>query len=127
LLLRRKGFSLIEMLVAIVVIGVLTAIALPVYSKYVARSRQADAKVQLVAIRQAQEIYKFQYGTYTSATGSLSGWKGTAGRYTFAITAAGANSFSARAAGNIDGDATNDEWTMDQDGNLFNATNDVEN
>ena len=115
------------MLVTIAVMSAIAVIALPQYSRYVAKSRQPDAQGQLMAIRQAQEIYKLQYGTYTSATGALSGWQDTVGRYTFAITAATATTFGASATGNIDSDATLDVWTIDQDGALLNTTNDVNN
>jgi prepilin-type N-terminal cleavage/methylation domain-containing protein len=124
---RKNGFTLIEMLITIAVMGVIVAIALPQYSKYVAKSRQQDAKAQLMAVQQAQEIYKLQYGTYTTITANLSGWKAISGRYTFAVTAAAATTFSASATGNIDGDATSDVWTMDQDGSLLNTSNDVDN
>ncbi len=63
---RKNGFTLIELLVTIAVMSTIVVIALPQYSKYVAKSRQQDAKGQLMAIRQAQEIYKLQYGTYTT-------------------------------------------------------------
>jgi prepilin-type N-terminal cleavage/methylation domain-containing protein len=124
---RKSGFTLIELLVTIAVMGAIAVIALPQYSKYVAKARQQDAKGQLMAIRQAQEVYKLQYGTYTTATGSLSGWVNTLGRYTFAITGADATTFGASATGNIDGDATLDVWTIDQDGAMPNTTNDVDN
>ncbi len=124
---RKNGFTLLEMLITIAVMSTIVVIALPQYSKYVAKSRQQDAKGQLMAIRQAQEIYKLQYGTYTSVIGSLSGWQNTAGKYTFAITGASATTFSASATGNIDSDATDDVWTIDQDGNLLNTSNDLDN
>jgi prepilin-type N-terminal cleavage/methylation domain-containing protein len=124
---RQNGFTLIEMLVTIAVMSLIVVIALPQYSRYVAKARQPDAQGQLMAIRQAQEIYKLQYGTYTSATAGLSGWQNTVGRYTFTITAASATTFGASATGNIDSDATNDVWTIDQDGTLLNTTNDVIN
>ena len=123
---QGAGFTLIELLIALVITGILAAVALPLYTKYVAKSRQADAKAQLTAIRQAEEIFKFQNGTYTTTTASLSGWKTTVGSYTFSITAADATTFSARALGNIDTDATIDKWTMDQDGALINVVNDVD-
>ena len=124
---RKNGFTLIELLITIAVMSLIVAIALPQYSKYVAKSRQQEAKAQLMAVRQAQEIYKLQYSAYTSVTANLSGWKGTSGSYTFAVTAAGAATFAASATGNIDNDGTNDVWTMDQDGNLLNTSNDVDN
>ena len=124
---RKSGFTLIEMLITIAVMGAIVMIALPQYSKYVAKSRQQDAKAQLMAVQQAQEIYKLQYGTYTTVTANLSGWKATSGRYTFAVTAAAATTFNASATGNIDGDATDDVWTINQDGSLLNTSNDVDN
>jgi len=124
---RSKGFTLIELLVTIAVMSTLVVIALPLYTKYVARSRQQEAKAQLMAVRQAQEIYKLQYGSYCLVATDLSGWKGTAGKYAMALTGASASTFSASATGNIDTDATSDVWTIDQDGNLLNTTNDVDN
>jgi prepilin-type N-terminal cleavage/methylation domain-containing protein len=124
---KKSGFTLIEMLVTMAVMSAIAVIALPQYSRYVAKARQPDAQGQLMAIRQAQEIYKLQYGTYTTATGGLSGWQNTVGKYTFAITAATATTFGASATGNIDGDATLDVWTIDQDSTLLNTTNDVIN
>ena len=124
---RRSGFTLIEVLIVVVITGFLAALALPLYSRYVATSRQATAQAQLAAIQQAQQIYKFQYGTYTNNTALLSNWLNTAGCYTFTITAATATTFSAQAQGNIDNDATLDQWTIDQNGTLTNVVNDVTN
>ena len=123
---RHQGFTLIELLVTIAVMGALIMIALPLYTQYVAKSRQQEAKAALMAVRQAQEVYKLQYGSYSLVTTSLSGWKSTAGKYTMALTGASATTFSASATGNIDSDATNDVWSIDQDGNLLNTTNDVD-
>jgi len=123
----RRGFTLIELLIVVVIMGILTALALPMYSRYTASSQQATAQAQLAAIQQAQEIYKFQNGTYTNNTALLSNWLNTAGCYTFTITAATATTFTAQAQGNIDKDATLDKWTIDQNGTLTNVVNDVTN
>lgn len=122
---KDRAFSLVELLIVVALVALLAAVALPAYNGHIARSRQSDAQAQLVNIRQAQEIYKFQNGTYTSTTASLSGWKATVGYYTFSITSASTTAFVARAQGNIDSDATSDVWTIDQDGTLTNVTNDV--
>jgi len=107
--------------------AIVMSIALPTYSRYIARARQEDARVQLTVIRQAEEMYKLQYNTYTDRIGLLSGWKAASGRYTFSVTGFSPVVFTAQATGNIDGDATVDVWTMDQDGNLANTTDDVKN
>ena len=124
---RRSGFTLIELLVVVVIMGFLTALVLPYYGRNVAKSRQADAKAQLAAIQQGQEIYKFQYGAYTTNTALIPGWLNTVNRYTFTMVAATANGFTAQAQGNIDNDATQDQWTIDQNGTLTNVVNDVTN
>jgi prepilin-type N-terminal cleavage/methylation domain-containing protein len=124
---RGGGFTLIELLITMAVAAIVMSIALPTYSRYIARARQEDARVQLTAVRQAEEMYKLQYGTYTDHTELLSGWKATSGRYAFFITRFGTIVFTAQATGNIDGDATVDVWTMDQEGNLVNTTDDVKN
>jgi prepilin-type N-terminal cleavage/methylation domain-containing protein len=122
-----RGFTLIELLITMAVMTIVISISLPMYTRYVARSRQEDARVQLTAIRQAQEMYKLQHGAYTNQTALLSGWKTTSGRYAFSITGFGAAVFTAQATGNIDSDTTQDMWTMDQDGNLVNTMDDVKN
>ena len=123
----RSGFTIIELLVVMVIMGFLAAIALPYYSRNVAKSRQATAQAQLCAIQQAQETYKFQWGSYTTNTALLANWQNTITPYAFSIVAANATSFSAQAQGNIDGDTTLDTWTIDQNGALANTVNDVTN
>src|SRR5512135_5303 len=77
---REGGFTLIELLVTMAILAIVVSIAVPTYTRYVSRARQEDARVQLTAIRQAQEMYKLQHSTYTDQTGQLSGWKATSGR-----------------------------------------------
>lgn len=54
---RESGFTLIEVLIVVAIVGVLAAIALPSYSRYVARSQRADARAQL--LQAAQYMNKF--------------------------------------------------------------------
>lgn len=122
---RNHGFTLAELLIVVIVVAILAGIAYPSYQRYISRARQQDARSQLMAIRQAQEIYKLQYGGYTSNTSLLSGWVDTLNRYGFSITAATATTFTAQGTGNIDGDATNDVWQIDQTGSMTNTTDDV--
>jgi len=54
---RNSGFTLIELMIVIAIVGVLAAIALPSYSNYVKRSQRADARAQL--LQAAQYMNKF--------------------------------------------------------------------
>lgn len=49
---RHKGFSLIELMIVVAVIGILTAIALPGYNEYVARARRAEAATTVLETSQ---------------------------------------------------------------------------
>ena len=66
-----KGFTLIELLVVVLIIGILSAIALPQYQKAVYKSRAMEALAVLNAITQAQEVYYLENGDYTNNISDL--------------------------------------------------------
>ena len=55
---KELGFTLIELLVVIVIVGVLTTLAVPRYNRFVAKSRQSEAKTMLADIAMLQDAYK---------------------------------------------------------------------
>ena len=61
---RYQGFTLIELLITVAIIGILAAIAIPMYSDYVTRSRQADGQAKLMQVAQDLERCYTQYSTY---------------------------------------------------------------
>jgi type IV pilus assembly protein PilA len=63
---NRKGFTLVELAVVIVIIGVLAAFGVPKFLKSVERSKAAEAFQYLAAVRSAEERYIAKEGVYTS-------------------------------------------------------------
>jgi len=61
---RRRGFTLVEILVVIVIIGILAGIAVPVIGNAVTRARATAVKMEVTQIDQAIEAYALQYGDY---------------------------------------------------------------
>ena len=62
----NKGFTLIELLVVVVIIGILAAIAIPLYTNNMQRARRADAKTALEQLRAAQEMRRAEQGRYST-------------------------------------------------------------
>ena len=67
----RKGFTLVELAVVIVIIGVLAAFGVPRFLKSVERSKASEAFAYLAAVRAAQERYVAQEGKYAEKIGDL--------------------------------------------------------
>lgn len=66
---RQRGFTLIEILVAVAIIGVLVGLAIVTFAKQTRKSRGAEAQAMMAALRVAQEQYHLENGTYL-ATGA---------------------------------------------------------
>lgn len=68
---QKEGFTLIELMIVVVIVGVLAAIAIPAFGSYVQSSRAAEAPAFLGEIRQRQESYRSEFGQYAAVSADL--------------------------------------------------------
>ena len=60
----RQGFTLIEILIVVVIIGILATVAIPTYFKYVEKGYASDAKIQIKNIVMGADLMKQETGSY---------------------------------------------------------------
>ena len=89
----KKGFTLIELLVVVLIIGILSAVALPQYTQAVQKSRSTEALTVLGSIRYAAERYRLQTGNWPTSFDVLDIEVPTSTNFTYSIE--GAKSASA--------------------------------
>ena len=133
---NSKGFTLIELMIVVVIIGILAALAIPRFMRSTTKSKQSEAKQLLKQIYTMQRAYRQEFNTYacngvtadSTATAALSAIGVDVmsnARYAYVMTAA-ADAFTCTAtATGLDDDATNDVWVIDEDGDLQVTTDDA--
>ncbi|MBU3952264.1 MAG: prepilin-type N-terminal cleavage/methylation domain-containing protein [Proteobacteria bacterium] len=121
LLLNKKGFTLIELMIVVAIIGILAAIAIPNFMSYQCKAKQSKAKSNLGTLRTNQEAYKAEFDTYGNSLGAIGFTTTGSPRYTISLAATATN-FTATARSNRIA-STVDSWTMNNAGVLTNTTN----
>jgi type IV pilus assembly protein PilE len=124
---QHTGFSLIELLITIMIVGIISAIALPSYSNYMFKSRRNDAKDALLKLQAAEEKFRSNNPQYTSDANALEGISGQSLEGYYAINIANANGVQfvataeAISTGKQAGDNECQKFAINQDGPVTTA------
>jgi type IV pilus assembly protein PilA len=73
----KKGFTLIELIIVVIIIGILAAIAAPMMSANVERAKRSEAIAAMGAIRTAIRLYYAEQTKWPTAIGDISAYIGT--------------------------------------------------
>ena len=78
---KSKGFTITELVITMAIIGILSAIIVPMYTNHIRRARRSDAKVALENVRAMEEQLRAETGSYTTARQDLVsfGWPSNGG------------------------------------------------
>lgn len=132
---NQKGFTLIELMIVVAIIGILAAIAIPNFLNYQLKSKTAEAKTNLGSIKTAQEAYRAENDVYIVCTASPNAnpttakqaWSDQGGfntlgfsplgdvYYSYAVSSTDtALNFRGTATGDLDGNSTDAVYTITQ-------------
>ncbi len=123
---KLQAFTLTELLVVLVIIGILVLIALPNLTNQVTKAKAVEAKTQLKYVYDLQVAYFHENSKYTNDLNEL-GYdqvklktEGGSANYLITISSANTNSFQAEAVAvvDFDQDGTLNKWSINQEKNL---------
>lgn len=108
-----RGFTLIELMVSVAIIGILLAVAIPLYTDYVTRSRLSEAFSALGGAQPAAEQFWSNNRTYDGFA-AATGFPANTANFTYTLTDASASGYKLTATGA--GKTAGFVYTVDQNG-----------
>jgi prepilin-type N-terminal cleavage/methylation domain-containing protein len=131
----RKGFTLIELMIVVVIIGILAALAIPRFMAATTKSKQSEAKQILKQIYVMEQAYRQEKDVYCPggpATALLPDALSNLGvqimanaRYSYTVALAGTGFLATATATTLDDDVKADTWTIDDAGTLTCTVDDT--
>ena len=95
---RQKGFTLIELMIVVVIIGILAALAIPRFMQATVKAKESEAKTVLKQIYTLERVYRQENGAYTLVVADIGFLQPTNSKYVYSVSAAAGNTFTAQAA-----------------------------
>ena len=121
------GFTLIELMIVVAIVGILAAVAIPKYQNHVAKSKQAEVSEIFSAVYTGQILYQSENGTYANSEATLG--IDLTGRRFYSLTAFSNvtdATYTATVTANLDSDGTLDAWEMTEvDPDAVHTCNDI--
>ena len=138
---NNKGFTLIELMIVVAIIGILAAIAIPNFMNFLTKTKRSEVKYNLSAVYKAEVSYFGEANAFSNSFQEIR-WvpAGTIYYYTFSVgtelygkgeanpgvpAAADSLSFTAYGWGSIDADPVPDVWYINDRNSLVNETDDL--
>ena len=118
---KKKGFTLVELMLVVTIIAILATIAIPKYMNYQCKAKQNEARQGLGTLAKCQQAYHALNDTYVKSQADIGFNMKGAARYTYEITEADDKTFVATAKGEFFGLA--DEWKIDDTLSIVNISN----
>lgn len=131
---KVKAYTLTEILVVLVIIGILVLLALPNLMPLITKAKTTEAKLQLEHLTKLEQTYFYEHSKYTTDLNELgfiqeklsSDGKDGKANYKIEVTAATNNTYTvkATAVADFNGNGVFNVWQIDQDKNLKEVTPD---